>query len=897
MRHAGRFLLRFAVVWLFQAFALVVITWIVPGIEFATTPQYGMIAIAMAAALVLALINALVRPLLILLTLPINIYTLGVFTLVANAAMLNLTSFVLPFFAVKGWWQALVGSVVLAVVNTFLTSLTTISDDYSFFDGVVQWLSKRGRERFAGSQGRGVVMLEIDGLSHDCIQKALDRGLMPTVKMMLEQGTHGLSGYDCGVPSQTSSCQAGIMFGSNFDIPAFRWFDKDQERLMVSSNFRDAAAMNARYANGKGLLREGSSIANCMAGDAAQPLLTMAALVGPPESRKQSLRDLNMFFVNPYILPRSLLLSAFDMLVELYQGFRQRVRNVQPRMNRLHKAYPILRAATNVMLRDISTFMVVNDVIRGVPAIYTTYVGYDEVAHHAGPETKDAMDTLRGLDRQLRRVLDVVRRKAPRPYDIVVLSDHGQSLGATFAQRYGYSLTEYIERFVKQGTLVEEVNATEDSKGHANVLLAEIQAMQQTGSMGRVRAFLVDLGRKVFRRSLERLDTTEEEPATKGAEVVVCASGNLANTYFDLHVGKIPLEELEKAYPGMLDGLLQHPGVGFVVGYAEDETPLVLGAGGRRNLVTGEITGVDPLLPYGDAEHRARQLLTLAGFPHAGDIIVNSPVYEDGQVAAYEELVGSHGGLGGLQTDAFLLHPVDLDVPPTSNATDVFALLDSRRGLPGLPPQPRPAPAGPRAWAPANLWRGLTQVRAWTGRALRVLILRRAAFREVADDYLSTGPALLIVLLAVLMQGLTDAFSPEIPGSAAIKLLVGTLAGLLGWLVTVFLAYEAGKMVTHKGDFTRTLRTMAFAQVAAVFSVLELLPVVGPAITVLSMVAVIGATLLALMVALRLRWYVAVFIPVLGALIAVTAGLLVDFMARGAALTVETILERLGLTQ
>ena len=297
------------------------------------------------------------------------------------------------------------------------------------------------------------------------------------------------------------------------------------------------------------------------------------------------------------------------------------------------------------------------------------------------------------------------------------------------------------------------------------------------------------------------------------------------------------------------------------------------------------------------AEHRARQLLTLAGFPHAGDIIVNSPVYEDGQVAAYEELVGSHGGLGGLQTDAFLLHPVDLEVPHTSNATDVFALLDSRRGLPGLPPQPRPAPAGPRAWAPSNLWRGLAQVRTWTWRALRAFALRRAAFREVADDVLSTGPALLIALLAVLVRGLTDALSPEIPGSTALKFLAGAMGRFLGWLVVVFLAHEAGKVVTHKGDFTRTMRTMAFAQMAAVFSILELLPVVGPVFTVLSAVAVVGATLLALMEALRLRWYVAVFIPVLGGLIALAAALLVDYMARGAILTVETILERLGLTQ
>ncbi|MBA7685435.1 hypothetical protein ES703_93860 [subsurface metagenome] len=280
------------------------------------------------------------------------------------------------------------------------------------------------------------MIVEIDGLSYHRIQRAVEQGLMPTLRQMVLAGTHRVSCYDCGLPSQTSSCQAGIMYGENYDIPAFRWYDKDGGKLIVSSDVHDAAMLNARYSHGQGLLRAGSSINNHMAGDAQQVLFTMSVLTDRPEHTKhRRFSDLNLVFINPYMFTRTIVLTLWDVLVELGQGLRQKVRHVQPRINRLHKGYPLVRAATNVFLRDLGTFMIIMDIIRGVPATYTTFVGYDEVAHHAGPDTKDAMNTLKGLDKQLNRILDVIRRKATRPYDVILLSDHGQSAGATFKQR------------------------------------------------------------------------------------------------------------------------------------------------------------------------------------------------------------------------------------------------------------------------------------------------------------------------------------------------------------------------------------------------------------------------------------------------------------------------------
>ena len=98
-----------------------------------------------------------------------------------------------------------------------------------------------------------------------------------------------------------------------------------------------------------------------------------------------------------------------------------------------------------VVVRDLIVFGVLTDMMRGRPAVYATFSSYDEVAHHSGLERADTLEALRKLDQQFGRI-ERARRYAPRPYEIVVLSDHGQTQGATFKQRNGYGLDELVER-------------------------------------------------------------------------------------------------------------------------------------------------------------------------------------------------------------------------------------------------------------------------------------------------------------------------------------------------------------------------------------------------------------------------------------------------------------------
>ena len=102
-----------------------------------------------------------------------------------------------------------------------------------------------------------------------------------------------------------------------------------------------------------------------------------------------------------------------------------------------------------VVVRDLIVYGVLTDMMRGRPAIYATFSSYDEVAHHSGLERSDTLEALRKLDQQFGRI-ENARRYAPRPYEIVVLSDHGQTQGATFKQRNGYGLDELVERSLSE---------------------------------------------------------------------------------------------------------------------------------------------------------------------------------------------------------------------------------------------------------------------------------------------------------------------------------------------------------------------------------------------------------------------------------------------------------------
>ena len=858
---------------------------------------------ATAAALLIGVINLFIRPLILLLAVPLGFIVVFVVGFLVNAVVLMIASNLIPALEVDSWLSAIIGGLMLSAVNTVITSVLSVNDDDSFYQGVVERLARKQMYPVAAGQEprRGLVMMEIDGLSYHHLKRAINHGLMPTLKALMDEEGYVLSPVDCGLPSQTSACQAGIMFGDNDDIPAFRWFDKDRNKLMVSGH--DAAEINSRYAKGQGLMRHGSSINNMMNGDALKSLLTLADLkTGAPEEKRQRAQDIYLLMLNPYFFMRTIVLLFGDALLEIYQGWQQRRRDVQPRLNRLHKFYPLVRAATTVFMRDVSASLTILDIIRGAPALYVTWPGYDEVAHHSGPWTHDAFNVLSRYDKVIARVLETIQRKAPIPYEFILLSDHGQSFGATFKQRYGLDLKEYIETLLPQEASVAMSSGGDTGMLSMQAVAGELDNIQQQGMGGRVGNTVVKQSAKALQQGME---VQESDAPLTPTNVTMCGSGNLAQVYFDLYPRKVTLSELDAAYPGMVDALVQHEGVGFVVGYEDDGAPVVLGKQGRRNLHTGEVIGDDPLLPFAvgspspggrrakevglvgvaDIDKRVWQVRRIADFPHAGDLIVNSTVYADGTVAAMEELIGNHGGVGGEQTDAFLFHPADLVVPDTRNSTDVFHILNQRRELPPPTRRPLDRPAAVDAWTRSTLITGVGRWSVWLGRAARSLILDRSAYKEVAKDPYMTGPA-LIIAVAMLALGWWFRDSANIVEAAARP---------IGWLFTVLALYLAGKFIGGKATFTQIFRVMSFALVMNVILLLGLIPQAAPFARFLSIVTGLVAVWIGVAEAHETRGWRTLVIPIVAVVAMVLTLLAILTLVGGIAFTLESLGQDLGL--
>lgn len=592
-------------------------------------------------------------------------------------------------------------AVVMASVSALVGWLAYAGSDDAYVAEVVRTVRRRAR-RLEPAPRTGLLIVQLDGVSAPLLNWMVLSGNLPNLGGWVRSGSHSMLGWHTGVPATTPASQAGILHRGSGHIPAFRWYEKDTGRVMVTNRARDAAEIEARMSTGRGLLADGgASISNNWSGDAPTSLLVFSRAALPSGRSRGYVR----FFSSPQGLARGLVLSVGEMVKEMHQARRQRLRGLVPRVPR-GGSYIFLRAVTNVLLRDLNVSLITEQLIRGTPVIYCDFVDYDEVAHHAGPTRAESLRTLEGLDRVLgglQQIIDLL----PHSYEIVVLSDHGQSQGATFSQRYGQTLPEVVDGLVDNST--EPVAATGEAEGWGPVNAFLTELSQRRGVAGSVTRRALQGGPRLgdsghggaghggpghgdSRHGGPRRGEGERGDASRGGippgpgpdgqvvlgpvgsqlpehqQVVVTASGNLALIYLAAVPGRVSLEELEAWHPRLVPGLARHPGVGFVVVDSLAEGPVAIGPAGVHVLRSGRVAGTDPLARYGPLA--AHAMLRQAGLPHNGDLVVVSRLDDlTHEVAAFEELVGCHGGIGGWQTEAVLVHPSrwTVDEPPAGS--------------------------------------------------------------------------------------------------------------------------------------------------------------------------------------------------------------------------------------
>ena len=640
--------IRILIIWAIQTLALIIMALILDGL------RINSVGVAIIAAGTIGLLNAFLWPILSYILLPFAVLTLGLMALVLNGAIIWLAGQFVDGFEVATLGTAMWTALGLTAINVIFSTLLTIDDDSSWYRNVVRRRAKR-MAKMEDTDIPGILFLEIDGLARPVLEEAMANGYAPTMKRWLEEGSHTLVEWETDLSSQTSASQAGILHGNNDNIPAFRWYDRERKEVISSSSPDEVAGLEERHSDGNGLLVDnGSSRGNLLSGDATYVSVTASTI---KDLSRFHMTDYYAYFVNPYNFSRTLLLAIWDIILEIRQFRRARKEEIRPRLDKHHRGgkYPLLRVFTTIVMRELNVYTLIGDMYSGVSAAYATFVGYDEVAHHSGVESTDALDILRKLDEQFGR-LESASKQAPRPYHFVILSDHGQSGGDTFLQRYDMSLQDLVQRLTEVYQ-VQAITETNEAWGHVNVFLTDIKNDEKSGkTISRVvQGSTVDGEVKLGPKD------REEEEVNGNAGILVLASGNLGLVYGTGRDERVTLEEVEIVFPGMLEGLAQHEGIGFVMLNSSEHGAVVVGSNGRAYLDEKRIEGDDPLLGFGP--NAAQHLIRNNAFKDAPDLYINSFYNaETNEVAAFEELIGCHGGMGGYQTRPFVFYPSEWDL-------------------------------------------------------------------------------------------------------------------------------------------------------------------------------------------------------------------------------------------
>lgn len=651
-RHLVRRALAITVV---DTIALIIAAWLLPGV------RIDDLAGAILVTVFAGLLTFLFRPIAflvirqsIVITALLTIWFMGVTLMWAQTFV--------PAVVIDNWFWAFGTAIIVAGLNTVLIGILGLDEDESFYRNTLKKLA-RARGDVDDRPGPGFVILQIDGLAEPVIRHALRTGYMPFLSAAIRDGTHRLGRWEALAPSMTSAGQAGILHGNNAGIPAFRWWEKDRGYLMVSNHPDDAWLIEQRASGPNDLLRDGgASISNLVSGGATRAIATNSQL--SKHGQGLQMDGFSLYLVNPYNVTRGVLQFVWTVIIEWFQARAQRERGVEPRIHR-GMPFPMLRASTTTIMRDMLTDLVIGEMYRGTPTIYADYLGYDEVAHHAGPERPESMEELIKVDRQVRTIVRAMQG-APRRYHLVLVSDHGQSQGAPFSERYGLTLEELVRRLAEGDPTVMAATEDVESWGPLNAFATEV--LRSPGRTARVarRALRESTSDGVveFGRSGEGRHLAETQAAASGSsgapELIVAASGNLANIYLTDIPQRATLEEVMDRHPGLIAGLVLHPGIGFVLVRSADRGALAIGRQGVHLLDARAVIGEDPLIDFGP--HAPDNLRRLDSFEHVGDLLVNSsydPVTEE--IAPFEHQVGAHGGMGGAQTKAFLFYPTELE--------------------------------------------------------------------------------------------------------------------------------------------------------------------------------------------------------------------------------------------
>ncbi|MDY6905636.1 MAG: endonuclease/exonuclease/phosphatase family protein [Thermodesulfobacteriota bacterium] len=502
----------------------------------------------------------------------------------------------------------------------------------------------------------GLVMLQVDGLSMEQLEKALSQNRLPFIQSLIDDHKFTMKPFYAGIPSTTPAVQGELLFGIKSAVPAFEFIDRKHNKRRAMF-FADAAehVADELYATGKApLLDGGSSYSNIFAGGAKEARYCVETM--HLENLLQTLNPLNLVILtllHAFKTFRILGVALLEFILACNDFFKG-ILNGRHFFKEL-KFIPT-RVFICIVLRELIRFRVKMDVSRGVPVIHANFIGYDEQSHRRGPDSAFAHWTLKGIDGVIQDIYRTALRSNCRAYRLILYSDHGQEKTRTFGYDTGISLKQAIRSTVARIDPAMSIPANASPGQGFEYLYARAKEMLA----GRHR-----------RGHEQRLRSSVFTPD----QVQVTNMGPLAHIYLPPTVAGDIRETLARH-------LVVDKGI-----------PLVL----FNSHLTGTVTAVTPHGFFDLAtdkarilgedhpflEETARDLEALCRHKNAGDLVVSGWSPNKAPLTFSIEN-GSHGGPGRHETRGFVLLPMmaNTEAPflrPLDLRKTAFSLMKKNR--------------------------------------------------------------------------------------------------------------------------------------------------------------------------------------------------------------------------
>jgi hypothetical protein len=512
------------------------------------------------------------------------------------------------------------------------------------------------REKRPRDDSRGLIMLQLDALAYSDLRRAIARGYCPTIEKLLREEDFDLRRWFCGLPSATPYCQAGIFHGENSGIPAFRFYDKEARKL-VTCNLPEGVQYIRDRIHSPGALAGGSSYVNLMDGDAQTVAFTVATREKMSVYQRLGGKRMAMLvLLHPVRLARMIVQSVFEYLREEWERLKGELAG---RVTHSEGIFPFIRILSNVIVRELQTMAILLDVYLGVPVIYSTFMQYDELAHHFGPSSTQALKDLRRTDARISEIWRMARIAGGRHYDLVILSDHGMTPAISYRVRFKESLGATVEKILDTAVLSSHSEVSEYADMGPQVL--ETVAVVTPPAQHRTRKTLLRMRDWVRSRyGIREIIIPEKFRVASKHDVVITYSSSLALVYFADEPRRLMLGDIQRdaRRARLYGGLLEHPGIGLIATLAADGVHVEIRTG--RGLIcdgTLRVTdGANPMEPYGQQRYVLRAVESLVRQSNAGDCVLFG-TYDGYEIISFDDQVGAHGSAGGDQVYPFLIAP------------------------------------------------------------------------------------------------------------------------------------------------------------------------------------------------------------------------------------------------